>query len=65
MNAPVLDARAATVAAIAHSVMPYQTPFGVQQHGPDLAAVRDLAHNRFGLDLTDNEIRAAIEAATR
>jgi hypothetical protein len=65
MNAPVLNPRAATAAAIAHSLMPYQTLCGPQSPGPTPQAVRDLAHNRFGMDLTDSEIRDALKVATR
>lgn len=63
MNAPVLNPRAATAAAIAHALTPYESLCGPQQSGPTEQAVRDLAHNRFGLDLTDNEIHDAIKAA--
>jgi hypothetical protein len=63
MNAAVLNPRAATAAAIAHSLMPYETLCGPQLPDPTPQAVRDLARNRFGLDLTDSEIRDAIEAA--
>jgi hypothetical protein len=65
VNAPVLNPRAATAAAIAHSLMPYQTLCGPQQPDPTPQAVRDLAHNRFGMDLTDSEIRDALKAAAR
>jgi hypothetical protein len=61
MNASVLDPRAATAAAIARSAMPWD-PF-LDGTSPHPRAVRDLARNRFGLELSDDEVRAAIEAA--
>jgi hypothetical protein len=64
VNAAVLNPRAATAAAIAHSLMPYETLCGPQLPGPTPEAVRDLAHDRFRLDLSDSEIRDAIKAAT-
>lgn len=63
MNAPVLDPRATTATAIAHALTPYQAPCGPQSSGPTPQAVRDLARDRFGMDLTDAEARAAIKAA--
>lgn len=65
MNARVLDPRAATAAAIARAVTPYATLQDPCPAAPEPAAVRTLARDRFGLDLTDSEIRAAIKAATR
>lgn len=63
MNAPVLNARAATAATIAHALMPYETLCGPRQSDPDPTAVRVLARNMFHLKLTDDEVTAAIQAA--
>ncbi len=60
MNAQVLDPRAATAAAIARSQMPYGNLDGTS---PNPRTVKDIALNRYRLNLTDTEIRAAIEAA--
>lgn len=62
MNAAVLDPRAASAAAIARSAMPWD-PYGTGA-SPDPQTVKDLARNRFGLDLTDTQITTAIRAAT-
>lgn len=61
MNAAVLDPRAATAAAIARSQMPWDAR--LDSTSPHPRAVADIARNRFGLTLTDAEIRAAIQAA--
>jgi hypothetical protein len=61
VSAPVLDPRAATAAAIARSQMPYD-PY-LDRTSPHPRAVKDLARNRFGIELTDSETAAAIEAA--
>jgi hypothetical protein len=61
MNALVLDPRAATAAAIARSQMPWDP--SLDGTSPHPRAVKDLARSRFGLELTDTEVRAAIEAA--
>lgn len=60
MNAAVLDPRAATAAAIARSQMPYGSYDGT---GPHPRTVADIARNLYRLDLTDSEIRTAIQAA--
>lgn len=59
MNAPVLDARANTAAAIARAQMP--CPWDCTQ--PAVRTVQDLARNRFGIELTAAQSQAAIQAA--
>lgn len=61
MNAQVLDPRAASAAAIARSLMPWD-PY-LDGTSPSPRMVKDLARNRFGLELTDAQITTAIEAA--
>lgn len=61
MNAAVLNPRAATAAAVARSQMPYD-PY-LDRTSPHPRAVKDLARQMFGLDLTDGEITEAIKAA--
>lgn len=61
VNAAVLDPRAATAAAIARSQMPYDPR--LDGTSPHPRAVADIARTRYGLELTDAEIRAAIQAA--
>lgn len=61
MNAHVLDPRAASAAAIARSAMPWDPRLDGTSPSPRM--VKDLARSRFGLELTDAEIRDAIVAA--
>ncbi len=62
MNAMLLNPRTATALAIAKAQAPYST-WGPA--APDPAAIRQLGHDRFGIDLTDSEIRDAIKAVAR
>lgn len=60
----VLDPRAATVAAIARSLMP-GTVFGTSGTLPTPRDVIDLAHDRLHLDVTVGQAEQAIAAVAR
>jgi len=59
----VLDSRAATVGAIARSLMP-GTVFGVAPTLPSPSDVSSLAHDRFHLDITQLQAEQAIKEAS-
>lgn len=65
MSINLLDPQAATVGAIARSLMPavvFGTTIGAL---PDPSDVVDLAHDRFRLEVTTRQAQQAIEAVTR
>ena len=64
MSINVLDPQAATVGAIARSLMP-GTVFGTPAALPTPAAVVGLAHDRFHLDITQRQAEQAIKEAVR